>query len=281
MYTTLVMSGGGAHVAAFVGAVDALSRELREVRNVVGSSGGALIALLITVGLDASSIRAFVLRIVEELKEVDPPLDHAMALSFGMMRSTFLEELLERVFHLLNLPNSTTFADLAKLTGRNLVVCTTNITEGKVVYFSTDTNPLLLVQHALLMSCSVPILFPPYMHEGCLYVDSIFTKNFPIDYAKHRDAGSTLGLNIVNRVHHVPDITSYIVALYNAAVLCAHSDECDEKLNDRVHVHNIDCTGLDNFDSSHMSFVVSKALVEEHIARGRAAVSTRESSQSS
>jgi len=279
MYNTLVLSGGGIHVTAFIGVIDKLRYELSSLRNIVGSSGGAIVALLITLGLDAGQIKQIVLNITETHRHIDLVIDTSMVFSFGLLRPTFLEELIHTLFKLLNLSTSVTFADLAKLTGKNLVVCTTNITEGKVMYLSTDTTPLTRVQHALLMSCSIPLLFPPYSHEGCLYVDSIFTKNFPIDYAKNKFAGATLGLNIVSRVKHTPDITSYVLALYNT-VLCSHSTCFDETMDEHVQVYNIDCTGLDNFDPVRMNFVFSEEILEEHIVRGIRALSKHETERS-
>lgn len=278
IYNTLVLSGGGVHVTAFIGVIDKLRYELSSLRNIVGSSGGAIIALSIAIGLDARQIKRVFMSITETHRHTDPVIDTAMVISFGLIRPTFLEELMNTLFKLLNLSTSITFAELAKLTGKNLVVCTTNITKGKVMYFSTDTTPLTLVQHALIMSCSIPLLFPPYSYEGCLYVDSIFTKNFPIEYAKNKFAGATLGLNIVSRVEHTLDLTSYILALYNA-VLCSHSTCFDETTDEHVQVYNIDCTGLNNFDPVLMNFVFSEEVLEEHILRGISAVSKHETAQ--
>ena len=58
------------------------------------------------------------------------------------------------------------FIDFAKQTGKNLVICASNIVNRKETYFSLDTTPNICVLFALKASIAIPLVFTPVVQKS-------------------------------------------------------------------------------------------------------------------
>jgi len=85
------------------------------------------------------------------------------------------------------------FVDLAKRTGRNLVVCAANLTRAAPEYFSVDTWPDLSVITALRASTCIPIVYVPVCINDMMFVDGGVFENLPLGALdpKHDDNNRT------------------------------------------------------------------------------------------
>lgn len=184
----IAFSGGGVRALAHVGAYQRLQEVFalenkslyKQCKGFSGTSCGALVALMAVLGLDA-------LQMVEHTLAFDSkkiwshmePLEFAT--TWGLYNKTDItheiHSLLEK--HLQN--RNITFAELAKHTGKSLMVNATCLTDAKVVYFSDVTSPDLEVWRAIVASTSIPILFTPSHIGDKLYVDGGILRNLPID----------------------------------------------------------------------------------------------------
>jgi len=189
----LAFEGGGVECAAYAGAVAVAEEQgvLTTVRNVAGTSAGALTAAILAVGADAAGLRESVVRthfgrfldgelgIVGEL--VRMLRDH------GFHPGQEFCAILRRELAQLCGDAEITLSELARRADsghgryRHLFVVTSNVTRQRVEVLSAATQPELPVWKAVRMSIGIPLIFAPVHHEGCAYVDGGLCWDYPID----------------------------------------------------------------------------------------------------
>lgn len=177
---TLVVSGGGMKGVATLGAVVALKRagSLRHVKRVVGTSAGALVAAALAT--DRASLK--VLETLADLR-YKPDIDLSKLLAtFGLDSGRHLDKWISVLLG----DTQYTFAQIRERHGMDLVVCATNLTERRPMYFSPDATPDMDVALALRMSCTIPLYFSALSHDGKVYVDGAVSDNFPLPWAAEK-----------------------------------------------------------------------------------------------
>lgn len=181
MYRTLVISGGASKVLSVIGVVRRLeeSGSITHVRRCAGTSAGALMSLMITLGYGSSDMRRFAHTLHERgTLKLKPRYD--LFQNFGLDTGESVCALCRDALAEKQLGPDTTFETLREHTGRDLIVCVTNLSRGLPEYLSRDTEPHMPVVKAIRMSCSIPLLFTPVMHRDCVYVDGGLTDNVPL-----------------------------------------------------------------------------------------------------
>jgi predicted acylesterase/phospholipase RssA len=118
-------------------------------------------------------------------------------LNNGENLTTFFERMI--AFKLGVTRKNITFIELAKFSGKNLVVCVSNLTKETPEFWSVDTQPNMQVITALRASCAIPILFTPVTINDNMFVDGGMYDNFPMDYYKYMVPRDILGINIVSK----------------------------------------------------------------------------------
>ena len=203
-YDALVFSGGGPAAITFVGALRYLEhvRATEHVRTLVGTSAGAILALLVSLGMTSDEVRAWLVEHLGsgELSSLDAEGIFEFAERLGVDDGERMVGCMRRTLRVRGVPEpDPTFLQLAKHTGRNLVVCAANLTHVRHEFFCVDTTPNVSVLLAVRMSFGVPVLFTPVFHRGSCYVDGGLFDNCPVDYLLRDDApqgGSALALSI-------------------------------------------------------------------------------------
>lgn len=206
-FDALVLSGGAARGAAFLGALQKLREQgaLDTVRILAGTSIGSLVAVLVAQGQD---MRSVLKTIANQPFNVDFDFE-TMETCFGLDNGDgllgFIRDLIGRQ----------TFKELQLLTGKEVVVCVTNLQTRRPVYLSVRTEPDMEVAAAVRMSCTLPFLFGFAVHRGGAYVDGGLVDNFPVRSAVEAGAKSILGLRFMQpRPTSIPStLTEYVLAL--------------------------------------------------------------------
>ena len=176
---TLVFSGGGPDGLAFIGCVRHLESRsgIDHVRTLVGCSAGSIIALFLAVGMTSHEIEAWATRGFEDRSLCDVDIEGLLSIVdrlgvddgervMASIRSAVAEKLSKSHPRLCaSSPRAAagdpSFIELAKATGRNLVVCVSDLEASERVLLSVDTAPDVGVSLAVRMSISVPVLFTP------------------------------------------------------------------------------------------------------------------------
>lgn len=200
---TLVLSGGGPDGQAFVGCVRWLEEHrgddddkdrggggLRRLKTIVGSSAGAIVGLLLAVGMTSAEMEAFVHRCQADgsFRDLDVEGLVTFAERLGVDDGTNLvaslrSELIPRIRPGCRASDQdVTFLELAKATGRSLVVCVSNLEEARHELMSVDTAPDMGVLLAVRMSFGVPLIFSPVRWRGRTYVDGCLFEFCPASH---------------------------------------------------------------------------------------------------
>ena len=200
-FSSIVVAGGALKVIATIGCIKYLEEiaMMKNIKNFVGTSAGAIMCLFMTLGYTHEEIIDFLHKNLEDktISKLNPSECLDLFSTFGLNSGKNLEELIQRIINRKIKQNDITFMELAKLSGKNLVVAVSNLTKEKCEYFNVDTMPYLSVVTAIRVSCSIPILLTPLTINGDLYIDGALYNNFPIDYFTNSSLKDIIGINIV------------------------------------------------------------------------------------
>lgn len=249
---TLVVSGGGMKGVASLGAVAALKKAgaLDSVRTVVGTSAGALVAAAFAI--DRANVRVLD-SLVQSRYQADVDLSRLLA-SFGLDSGRHLERWIAALLG----GRPYTFAGIRREHGVDLVVCATDLTRRKPVYFGPDATPDMDVATALRMSCTIPLLFSAVKHEGGVYVDGAVSDNFPLAWAADTFGPATV-MGIAFRPR-ATDPSRSLEAYVGALLECStrrHYDDADRRM-----------LQLDTGARSAFEFTMSQADMRKLYASG-------------
>lgn len=264
---SLALEGGGIRGIAYAGAWQALeeARVDTGIREVAGTSVGAITGCLISLGYRASELR-FVMNGLRMQEFNDGRWFFAggqqrLRKKFGWYRGDALERWIgERVREKTGSAH-TTFRQLAALAAgnasfRNFYATATDLTAQKAVVFSVHTVPDMELKTAVRASMSVPLYFEAVLLDstgkrydrvkdcpGChVYVDGGLLLNYPLELFDSTDAQGRPVMNPdaigfkLERVEQmgvhdgiapytIHNLGQYIAAFYNLGM---------EKLNSRM-----------------------------------------------
>ncbi len=224
-FTSIVIAGGALKVISVIGCIKYLeeNNKLSTIKNFVGTSAGSIMCLFMILGYTYSEIIDFFIHNLsdEKISKLDPEECFELLSQYGLNSGTNIELFVKRMIKKkLNCGNENmTFLDLAKKTGKNLVVCVANLTKEKPEYFNVDTMPNLSIATAIRVSCSIPLLFTPISINDNVYIDGGLYNNFPIDYFKNNTLQDILGINIkYNRYQKTDTFLNYLMFMINSLI---------------------------------------------------------------
>lgn len=156
----VVLSGGGIKGVAHIGLLQALKEHGISPKHISGTSAGALVGALYAAGCSSKEMLKFFQK---------TPIISWFNISTskpGLLDTEKYRSYLEKYF-----PENS-FEALDK----NLIITTTNIEKGEVVYHNSGG----LIE-PLMASCSVPLVFSPIKIDGALHSDGGIMNNFPVE----------------------------------------------------------------------------------------------------
>ena len=184
-YNNIVFSGGAFKACAFIGCIKYLQeKDVKNIRNVIGSSAGSIIGFMYCTGIEPSEMQEYMNRGMKEYLKQDIDVDalfdifDTMGIDDGHIFIDIMKEFLEKKYG----SSKLNFRDFAKLTGKNFVVPGSNISLAKIEYFCVDTTPEMNVIDAIRISISLPFVMKPVIMNNYIYVDASVFDNFPIEY---------------------------------------------------------------------------------------------------
>ncbi|GIX42856.1 MAG: alpha/beta hydrolase [Leptospiraceae bacterium] len=173
----LTLGGGGARALAHIGCIEIFESEGIEFDAVVGSSMGAVIGALYSMGLSSLEIR----KMVEKyLPKSDAILDKNIP-TVSFFKGNKLNHLLDNVFE-----------DMRIEELEIPFYCTaTDLTTGKMIVFDRG-----FIDFALRCSVSLPGVYPPIKYGEYVLVDGSVLNNLPGEVLKHKGYHKIMGINV-------------------------------------------------------------------------------------
>lgn len=190
----LCISGGGIRGLLIVGALKALEDAYGPLTIIFsqfsGSSAGAIIALLISIGYTTSEIWDLAFNLSgSDITDVNlKTFLEQKSINTGIKIKQWLTRLLEDKGY----NEHTRFRDLYY----DLTVCAVSLDTRRPEYFSKHTTPNINVITAVLASAALPFVFPPVYIQGTWYIDGALLDNTP---SASLSADTILYLRIKNR----------------------------------------------------------------------------------
>ena len=281
MYRNLVLSGGAFKATAFIGCIKFLEARglCQDLINVIGSSAGAIVALMFVIGLTSEQMTAFVIEELEHFQKNEIDLENVLDLFYnlGVEDGTKHVFVFERLLAKKEYDTSITFLQLIKSTGKNLVICGANVSDAREEYFSADSVPDMRIIDALRISISVPFLLTPVVHNDSLYVDASLFDNFPTQYFSDsikRPFTDTIAICISSNETR-PDLNnlnllSYTHLILNAIFKRLNPSPCGltEKTNRIIKILNNDAL----FDTDTFKLIADTDKVNQYIQDGLNAI---------
>lgn len=285
MYRNLVLSGGAFKGVSFIGCCKYLEEKnmLKDIKTLVGSSAGAMICFLLCCGYKSSEMTDIVKDSISRYMQKDLDLDRILNIYYelGFDDGNFFTQIFYDIVKQKFKQNDINFIDFAKLTGKNLVICGSNLTKNRTEYFCVDKTPNMSVVKALRISISLPIIFAPIIMNDCIYSDGCVFNEFPIEFlSKETDPfRDTIGIRIkwikppTNDKNNRLTILSYIGTLVNAMNRRINDKPEDLERNNVIIDIVYPDTGY-SFDLSTLKIMVSNSDLENHIKQGYDTIKT-------
>lgn len=188
--THMCLGGGGFAGLVYHGALRYLKQEgyHEEIVNVVGVSIGAFFATSFVLDLPFEEIAAETRRLYVEDADGEYKFDVNQMMADILMNKGFINsEVTVKIID--KYLGNMTFLDIAKKTGKNLIIVATHLTTMTAVNFSVDETPNVLVRDAIQASAALPLLFAPVKIGNDYYIDGgiscntmpLIFKNVPKD----------------------------------------------------------------------------------------------------
>jgi predicted acylesterase/phospholipase RssA len=279
MIKNLIVSGGSTKTIAVIGCLKYLEEQglLVDIKTFVGTSAGSLVCFFLVLGYTVGEM-------VQMLKHdffgeglhvlgLDELYTLEMLNSFGMDSGLGIMRFLADVLFLKLQKRDVTFLELAKLTGKNLVVGVANITQQRSEHFCVDNQGTTSVLTALRMSVSLPFIFTPVRFGDDLYVDGGIYEALPTSYVNSftdplRD---TLALNTVSVIRAVP-VSTFVdfVSTLLTSIIQKASNYQKLLIGKKIRVIDIEFEDVDtaSFSFDSMSFNVDDAIIFSHLEKG-------------
>ena len=180
-FNTLVISGGGMKGFAILGSIRYLEQQdiIQDIQKFIGTSIGAIICVLISIGYSASDIMIEIIG-NKVLKNLDNYSIYTGIRGEGFLNYSKFEKILENLV-LKKLQKLPTLQELFEKTKKDIKIVTFNYSKRKEVILSHENYPDLPVMDALHMSSNVPFVFGNFKYENEYFFDGFITSNFPIN----------------------------------------------------------------------------------------------------
>ena len=266
---TCIFGGGAIRGMAHIGAIKAIEEIGIFPKNIIGSSVGAIVAALYSVGYSYDEINDIFLNVKFDLfRDLYFGFKKNFALSKGEVFTEWVRELIEKKVYGEDYKKGKnkhiTFADLNK----NLTIISTDLTNFKYKEFSKSETPDFEVATAVRISSSMPGLMLPYDYKGARLVDGDLLKSCPLwELSKtiNHENERILEFRLEGNYDTEPKT---LLDFVNEVYSCITSINTDKTINDYKSCDKIDIVKLHTGDVLIVDFNINKAQREKLVMSG-------------
>lgn len=267
----IVLSGGGIRAVGHAGALQALEKAgmLRTVREYIGVSAGALMALCMVIGYTPDTLVNFCLQFdFSTIRALDPENMLEFLDRFGIDNGDRLRCLLESILRQKNLAATTTFSDIRKAlpAAARLRIFASDIFTVQPREFSEAVTPNVSVITALMASMCIPGYFVPVEDPitGHLLVDGGALHNFPLAFLSEKEQKTSLGITFSEdhvEVKSIQTFFDYLKQIY-ACFYIPRTYSIWDRNRERIII--VECGDYPMWD-----FEASQEVRKEMVEKGR------------
>jgi Niemann-Pick C1 protein len=187
----VVFEGAGSKCLAYIGVVKAMEENgtLKYVKKVAATGFASFYALLVSLGLNDEQMKTIMWDIdLKFLLEQNESSNYMSAVKtiiglkkyFGISSGQTIVETTKYILDRVLGREDVTFAELQKITGRELCVIAMNVSNRCEEYFHVKTTPTMKVCDAISMACAYPLLVAPKNKGADMYIDAGYIANYPL-----------------------------------------------------------------------------------------------------
>lgn len=183
MYINACFEGGGIKGLVYVGAIKFLEERGFKFFKLCGTSVGALFAALLSVGYNSNEIKEIIEEIDYRLIANKNKIKDGVK-NLGLYNINLLEQ---KLYELFLKKGKTKFLDVKYGDEYLLKIVTTEMKTKQMVIIPDDLPKFgfskddFLISKAVVMSCSIPLMFNQYKINNYIFVDGGVVNNFPIE----------------------------------------------------------------------------------------------------
>lgn len=165
----LVLGPASMGIFSLVGCLTKYQNELKDVKEISGSSAGALLAVALALNIPLPDMLDRLLAV--DFENICRFKLKCLARQYGLMDMKLVRDALVVCYG-----GDPTFSELTKKVYISSYCLNRCITE----YFSVDTHPDMKVVDAVCMSIAIPLLLPPVKYKDMLYMDGCTRELIPV-----------------------------------------------------------------------------------------------------
>ncbi len=248
----LVLSGAGARFPVFIGALKAVEERGVRVRQLVGTSGGALVGAFYKAGVP-----------IAEMERLALEIDFTRFASFGLTKvlAFALRGWLNPAKPVIDFVDQQlggkTFRDVP-----DFAAVVTDLSREQTIICHSATTPCLPVAAGVYASGAIPLVFQQCGPASRVWVDGSVRYDFALDWPHLRDGTPTIGIKLQS-AYTAPHSTSPAEMI--RATITNMIDAADRKhIEDASHARYIDIP----VDVGALQFRLSRAEKQRLIQLG-------------
>ena len=178
----LVLAGGGAKNLFIIGLLQKIN--IDHISNYAGVSSGSIVIYLLSIGYTPFEIEQLALELDLTSFMGEPSIENILLLK-SITNLDNLKVVLQTLTNYKLKKDTITFQDLYKKTNKIIQIGVTSLTNTNFTIFNYKNYPNVNIIDAILASCSLPGIFPPYKINNSYYCDGGVLNNCPIDIFKN------------------------------------------------------------------------------------------------
>lgn len=219
----LIIGSGSLNGFYYIGILKHLieNNKIQNIKNYYGCSIGSILVLLLSIGYT-----------IEEIEEITLNIDFTKFLNefninFLLRYNCIYNNLkiakyIKKLLVKKGLNEDITFEEHYNKFNIYLHIATTNINENKSIYLSVLNNSNLYLWKAILMSISLPLIFPAIKYENNYYLDGGLLDPYPIDNSLNMDKTILITYKQTNniKIEHIEnylinDMMNYVIKIFD------------------------------------------------------------------
>lgn len=242
-----------------------------DIKSVIGSSMGSFFGLALTLKIPFEDLEKYIKKIVEDDEIMNIKTEHFsnLFMNNGIDKTynylIYFKEYIKKKYDIEDI----TFIELAKKTGIDFNVSTTNVNNYKNQIFNLTNTPNVSVFDAVSASMTLPFLSQPVLIDGYYYIDGGITNNFPIELYNDIPKENVLGVITIIEDHVADNIPKnsninfydYSLRILNFLIINTTLTMLTSKINkNNNHILTIDKSSILSFDVEINNNIIHKKM---------------------